>query len=41
MEEVDQMTNEPVDVMALVNKRIEELREWFGSRGKAETGKRA
>ena len=27
MEEVDQMTNEPVDVMALVNKRIEELRE--------------
>ena len=27
MEEVDQMTNEPVDVMALVNKRIEELHE--------------
>ena len=27
MEEVDQMTNEPVDVMALVNKWIEELRE--------------
>ena len=27
MEEVDQMTNEPVDVMALVNKRIEELCE--------------
>ena len=27
MEEVDQMTNEPLDVMALVNKRIEELRE--------------
>ena len=27
MEEVDQMTNEPVDMMALVNKRIEELRE--------------
>ena len=27
MEEVDQMTNEPVDVMALVNKQIEELRE--------------
>ena len=27
MEEVDQMTNEPIDVMALVNKRIEELHE--------------
>ena len=27
MEEVDQMRGEPVDVMALVNKRIEELRE--------------
>ena len=27
MEEVDQMTNEPTDVMALVNKRIEEVRE--------------
>ena len=27
MEEVDQMTNEPVDMMALVNKRIEEVRE--------------
>ena len=27
MEEVDQMTNEPVDVMALVNKWIEELHE--------------
>ena len=27
MEEVDQMTNEPVDVMALVNKRIEEGHE--------------
>ena len=27
MEEVDQMTNEPVDVMALVNKWIEEVRE--------------
>ena len=27
MEEVDQMTNEPADVMALVNKRIEEVRE--------------
>ena len=27
MEEVDQMTNEPVDVMVLVNKWIEELRE--------------
>ena len=27
MEEVDQMTNEPVDVMVLVNKRIEELHE--------------
>ena len=27
MEEVDEMTNEPVDVMALVNKRIEELHE--------------
>ena len=27
MEEVDQMTNEPVDMMALVNKWIEELRE--------------
>ena len=27
MEEVDQMRNEPVDVMALVNKWIEELRE--------------
>ena len=27
MEEVDQMTNEPVDMMALVNKQIEELRE--------------
>ena len=27
MEEVDQMTNEPVEVMALVNKRIEEVRE--------------
>ena len=27
MEEVDQMTDEPVDVMALVNKRIEELHE--------------
>ena len=26
MEEVDQMTNEPVDVMALVNKWIEEVR---------------
>ena len=31
MEEVDQMTNEPVDVMALVNKRIEELRECLES----------
>ena len=27
MEEVDQMRGEPVDVMALVNKRIEEVRE--------------
>ena len=27
MEEVDQMKGEPVDVMALVNKRIEEVRE--------------
>ena len=27
MEEVDQMTKEPVDVMALVNKQIEEVRE--------------
>ena len=27
MEEVDQMTNEQVDVMVLVNKRIEELHE--------------
>ena len=27
MEEVDQMTNEPVDVMALVNKQIEEVCE--------------
>ena len=27
MEEVDQMRNEPVDMMALVNKWIEELRE--------------
>ena len=27
MEEVDQMTNKPVDVMALVNKRIEEVHE--------------
>ena len=27
MEEVDQMRNEPVDIMALVNKWIEELRE--------------
>ena len=27
MEEVDQMSGEPVDVMALVNKRIEKLRE--------------
>ena len=27
MEEVDQMTNEPIDVMVLVNKRIEEVRE--------------
>ena len=27
MEEVDQMTNEPVDVMALVNKWIEEVHE--------------
>ena len=27
MEEVDQMTNKPADVMALVNKRIEEVRE--------------
>ena len=27
MEEVDQMTNEQVDVMVLVNKQIEELRE--------------
>ena len=27
MEEVDQMTNEPVDMMVLVNKRIEELHE--------------
>ena len=27
MEEVDQMTNEPADVMVLVNKRIEEVRE--------------
>ena len=34
MEEVDQMTNEPVDVMALVNKRIEELRECLESEEK-------
>ena len=27
MEEVDQMTNEPIDVMALVNKWIEEVHE--------------
>ena len=27
MEEVDQMTNEPADVMALVHKWIEEVRE--------------
>ena len=27
MEEVDQMTNEPADVMVLVNKRIEEVHE--------------
>ena len=27
MEEVDQMKNEPINMMALVNKRIEELRE--------------
>ena len=27
MEEVDQMTNEPIDVMVLVNKRIEEVHE--------------
>ena len=27
MEEVDQMRGEPVDVMVLVNKRIEELHE--------------
>ena len=27
MEEVDRMTNEPVDMMALVNKRIEKLHE--------------
>ena len=27
MEEVDQITNEPIDVMVLVNKRIEELHE--------------
>ena len=27
MEEIDQMTNQPVDVMVMVNKRIEELRE--------------
>ena len=34
MEEVDQMTNEPVDVMALVNKRIEELRQRLESEEK-------
>ena len=36
MEEVDQMTNEPVDVMALVNKRIEELRECLEAEEKQE-----
>ena len=39
MEEVDQMTNEPVDVMALVNKWIEELRERFESEEKEKQEK--
>ena len=39
MEEVDQMTNEPVDVMALVNKQIEELRECLESEEKEKQEK--
>ena len=39
MEEVDQMTNEPVDVMALVNKRIEELHERLESEEKEKQEK--
>ena len=41
MEEVDQMRGEEVDVMALVNKRVEELRECLEAEEKGETGKRA
>ena len=39
MEEVDQMTNEPVDMMALVNKWIEELRERLESEEKEKQEK--
>ena len=39
MEEVDQMTNEPVDVMALVNKQIEELCEHLESEEKEKQEK--
>ena len=39
MEEVDQMTNELVDVMAFVNKRIEELRERLESEEKEKREK--
>ena len=48
MEEVDQMRSEPVDVMVLVNKRIEELRECLEAeekekqeRERRQTAKRA
>ena len=41
MEEVDQMTNEPVDMMALVNKRIEEVCEHLEAEEKEkQEGKR-
>ena len=39
MEEVDQMPNEPADVMALVNKWIEELRESLESEKKEKQEK--
>ena len=41
MEKVDQMRGEEVDMMALVNKRVEELHERLEVEEKEETGKRA